>query len=84
MTPIEELCKGMPEQFLEFVKYARGLEFKEKPNYDKIIKMFEDCKKEAGFDPAVTNFCWLKILEKEKEAKKQEKLALSNNKEKEN
>ena len=45
MTPIEELCKGMPEQFLEFVKYARGLEFKEKPNYDKIIGMFEDCKK---------------------------------------
>ena len=45
MTPIEELCKGMPEQFLEFVKYSRSLEFKEQPDYDKIIGCFEACKK---------------------------------------
>lgn len=33
-TPIEDLCKGFPEETAQYLRYARGLKFDEKPDYD--------------------------------------------------
>ena len=66
MTPIEDLCKGMPEEFMEFVKYSRELQFTDTPKYNNIIGLFEQAKKQAGFDSSTNIFCWTKMLEKEK------------------
>ncbi|NDC95952.1 hypothetical protein EB118_21450, partial [bacterium] len=37
----EELCDGMPKEFLVLMKYARSLDFDEKPHYSSLIRMFK-------------------------------------------
>ena len=39
-TSSEELCKGFPEEFREFVEYTRNLEYTEQPKYDKLKNKF--------------------------------------------
>ena len=71
-TP-ETLCKDLPEEFVEFVRYTRKLEFEENPNYDYLKSLFEKIllKNQQKND---LNFFWIvKKGEKEKET--------SNNKE---
>ena len=36
----EELCEGMPKEFIIFLKYARNLDYDEKPHYSALKKMF--------------------------------------------
>lgn len=38
----EELCAGVHEPFLQFLKYARGLKFDEMPDYLFVKKIFSD------------------------------------------
>jgi len=40
-TTAEELCKGFPKEFCEFVKYTRQLEFEEEPNYDYLRNLLK-------------------------------------------
>ena len=35
-TPLEELCANLPPEFLNLIKYARGLRFEEKPDYSAL------------------------------------------------
>lgn len=37
----EEICSGMPKEFLVYLKYVRNLDFDEKPHYSSLIKMFK-------------------------------------------
>ena len=39
-TTSEELCRGFPFIFQEFVNYARNLDYLEEPNYDNIKNIF--------------------------------------------
>jgi serine/threonine protein kinase len=39
ITP-EDLCSGMPKEFVVFLKYVRNLDFDEKPHYSALKKMF--------------------------------------------
>ena len=39
-TPPEELCKGLPEEFSQYIKYCRNLHFKEDPDYDYLRGLF--------------------------------------------
>jgi hypothetical protein len=32
-TPLEELCKKLPNEFKEFMDYCRALKFEQEPNY---------------------------------------------------
>ena len=43
MTSPEELCKGLPREFLEYLVYTRSLQFTDEPNYDMIYKLFVGC-----------------------------------------
>ena len=36
----EDLCMNMPKEFVVFLKYARNLDFDEKPHYSALKKMF--------------------------------------------
>jgi len=38
-TPIDDLCRGFPEQFGEYLKICRGLGFNERPDYNKLYEM---------------------------------------------
>lgn len=40
-----EYFYDMPEEFLQYFKYVKGLTFKENPNYDHLIKLFQDLAK---------------------------------------
>lgn len=49
-TPIEVLCQGHPEEFAKYLKYVRGLDFFDKPDYEKYRKMFQDLMKSRGWE----------------------------------
>lgn len=65
---VDELCKGHPEEFREFMNYCRKLQFAEDPDYKYVLGLFEGCMKKNGWDPKVPDFIWNKnrlVLEKE-------------------
>jgi len=41
-TPLEELCKGLPEVFTSYMHYCRGLEFEDKPDYAYLRRTFKE------------------------------------------
>lgn len=47
MTP-EQLCKGQPIEFVNYIKYARSLRFEEKPDYDYGRKLFRSLLAREG------------------------------------
>jgi serine/threonine protein kinase len=46
---IDDLCKGMPKEFVIYLKYVRNLEFDERPHYTALIKMFENLLKSRNY-----------------------------------
>lgn len=46
---LEELCQNCPQEFVDFLKYCRGLEFKERPDYGRLREMFRDLLKNLGY-----------------------------------
>lgn len=70
-TTLEELCKGYPPEFKEFMEYCRNLKFEEDPDYKYIIGIFEKCMTRNGFDLKSTDYTWKQNrLSKDKEALK--------------
>ena len=49
-TSAEELCKGFPKEFCEFVKYTRQLEFEEEPNYDYLRNLLKKVMKDNNLE----------------------------------
>ena len=47
-TP-EDLCRGLPAEFEEFLSYTRRLKFKENPDYALWVDRFRDLAMELGF-----------------------------------
>lgn len=47
-TPPEVLCKGMPDEFPNYLKAVRKLRFDEAPNYKALKKPFEDLMARKG------------------------------------
>ena len=48
-TTAEELCKGFPKEFCEFVKYTRKLEFEEEPDYDYLRNLLKQVMKDKNY-----------------------------------
>lgn len=48
-TTIEEVCKHFPEQFASYLNYCRALRFDEKPDYEYLRKLFNQCFKQHGY-----------------------------------
>jgi casein kinase 1 len=65
---VEELCKGHPDEFKDFMNYCRKLQFTDEPDYKYILNLFEGCMKKNGWDSKVPDFIWNKnrlVMEKE-------------------
>ncbi|KAK9438322.1 casein kinase I isoform delta [Metarhizium brunneum] len=48
-TTIEDLCKGMPKEFVAYLKYTRSLQPAEKPNYAYLLGLFNKLFMAQGF-----------------------------------
>ena len=55
-TP-EDLCRGLPAEFEEFLSYTRRLKFKENPDYALWVDRFRDLAMELGLMD-VEPFVW--------------------------
>lgn len=40
-TSLKDLCRGCPNEFIEYFEYCKKLEFKEKPDYDYLKGIFQ-------------------------------------------
>ena len=56
---LENLCKGLPEEFIDYIKYCRKLEFEQEPNYNYLRNLFISIliKENQKND---LNFFWIK------------------------
>jgi hypothetical protein len=76
---VEELCKGYPVEFKEFMQYCRKLGFTKDPDYKFIIELFEGCMRKNGYDPKVADFIWTKnILKQAKDDLKMQMMKVIN------
>jgi len=41
-TPIDELCRGYPDEFQTYLEYCRNLRFEEKPDYNWVKNLFKN------------------------------------------
>ncbi len=48
--PLETLCKGIPKEFMMFLKYVRELGFTETPNYKYLKRLFRKLFVISGYD----------------------------------
>ncbi len=48
-TTIEVLCQGQPQEFVKYLKYVRGLDFFETPDYNYLRKLFLGLFEEKGY-----------------------------------
>jgi casein kinase 1 len=53
----EDLCRGLPPEFEEFLRYCRRLNFYDKPDYERWIEEFRSLAVESGF-PEEDDFIW--------------------------
>lgn len=40
-TPLEELCAGLPGEFIDYLKYVRSLQFEDEPDYTLLRDLFK-------------------------------------------
>jgi len=57
MARPEDICRGMPDEFEEFLRYCRKLKFAETPDYGRWIDEFRGVAKSHGF-PESDGFVW--------------------------
>lgn len=70
-VPLEELCKGQPQEFYEFMTYCRNLKFEEEPNYKYCVQLFQHCLRRHNLEPNTAQYYWKQnFLNKDKEALK--------------
>uniref|UniRef100_A0AC34FT90 Protein kinase domain-containing protein n=1 Tax=Panagrolaimus sp. ES5 TaxID=591445 RepID=A0AC34FT90_9BILA len=48
-TLIEVLCEGFPEEFAQYLRYARRLDFFETPDYEHCYNLFKTVLERSGF-----------------------------------
>ena len=49
-TPLEEICDGMPDQILYYMKEVRRMDFYDSPDYDYLRNMFLDVLDEQSME----------------------------------
>ena len=49
-TPVEELCKGHPDEFAQYMHYVKNLKFEDKPDYGHLKDLFKNLRVREGLD----------------------------------
>ena len=55
----EELCKGLPSEFCEYIKYVKGLQFEEDPKYNYLKGLFINVLNRIQFNYNDFHFSWI-------------------------
>ena len=70
-TTLDELCRGYPIEFKEYMEYCRSLQFEQDPDYRYCVALFDKCMKRNNLDSKVLDFTWKQNhLRKDKESLK--------------
>ena len=56
---IEELCKGLPREIVDYMNNAKSLKFEEEPNYKNLKNLFNIILKKRKFNFDNNNFSWI-------------------------
>jgi casein kinase 1 len=48
--PVEELCKGFPEEFTTYLNYCKALKFEDRPDYAYLRRNFKDLFVKMGYE----------------------------------
>ena len=74
----QELCKGLPSEFAEYMKYSRKLEFEQEPNYKYLKNLFVSLlnKNHQILDYL---FLWIKNEKRKRENKEKSPEKIQNN-----
>ena len=57
-TSLDELCEGLPEEFKEFIQYARNLKFEEKPDYEYLKGLLQKVIEKNNIDINTVQYDW--------------------------
>jgi len=49
-TKLEDLCKGLPVEFTQYLSYCRGIKFETEPDYAFLRSLFKNLLKGCGFE----------------------------------
>lgn len=49
-TPIEDLCEGLPNEFVKYFNYCRALNFEDKPCISDLRKLFKNLMKKKDYE----------------------------------
>lgn len=49
-TPIEDLCEGLPNEFVKYFNYCRALNFEDKPCISDLRKLFKMLMKKKDYE----------------------------------
>lgn len=60
--PVETLCQGMSSAFVKYFNHVRALRFEDRPDYERLISMFEVALQEEGFSLDL-DYDWVKLFE---------------------
>ena len=60
-TTPEELCKNLPDEMTEYIRYAKKLEFEQEPNYNYLRKLFKSILKRIHKTKDQLVFSWIKL-----------------------
>jgi len=67
-TPVEVLCKGLPNEFATYLQYCKQLKFEDKPDYNYLKTLFKDLFVKSGYEWDY-QYDWNLITKKKKEEK---------------
>ena len=61
---IEELCKGLPKEIIEYMNYAKEMKFEQEPNYKYLKDLFRTILKKNNiiFDKYIYSWCRKDVL----------------------
>ncbi len=62
----ENLCKGLPDEFVHYMKYVKQLGFEQEPNYEYLNSLFVSILSKNAINKNLT-FFWIKQKPKKKE-----------------
>lgn len=57
-VPLKELCTGFPDEFAEYLSITRGLDFKERPDYNHLRQLFRNVRDREGKALEDHNYQW--------------------------
>ena len=68
-TTEENFCKGLPDEFINYLKYVKKLEFEQEPDYKYLTNLFSSILAKNEFKKNIT-FFWIRKSSKKSETRR--------------